>query len=525
MERPRLSRRFVLRGTAGAALAIPVLPSLFTPSEARAQAAVNQKIFVAIRAEHGGVWGANMFPGDASLTESTTYAGRTIRRGALASSVSGGVNTVSPVLRAPSSLFTDTLVRKMNVIRGIDIPFRMEHHYGGMLGNFGSGDGGGDGKTAQAWPSATIDQVMAWSPTFYNSLAGIRHRSFNGGEAVFSYTWSNPETRTGAITYTSHQSQSQPLFDAFFGGFVPAGPAPRKPIVDRVAESYRRLKNNPRLSGADRTRLDEHIQKVSEIERRLAVSAPSASCGSVVRPATNNYALKQVAGYPSDPDRHVAYHQATADVMVLALSCGLTRVATLAYSQWNNSFSNIMGLDGHFHQEVAHEANNATGQGLLVDMFQRFFEKQVLYVVSKMDGIPMGDGTTLLDRSLVCWVQEHGPTLHAAQSIPIIAFGGASGFLRTGNYVDYRNRALRLNANGTGESANTHFGLLAHQWFGTALQAMGVARSEYQQPDHNGYGKLFLVAGGWDQPNITTALAYPPATVAAAGDVLPYLRA
>ena len=63
----------------------------------------------------------------------------------------------------------------MNVLWGLDVPFYIAHNTGLHLGNYARNDGnGGDGKAVQAFPRPTIDQIMAWSPSFYPTCRGIR---------------------------------------------------------------------------------------------------------------------------------------------------------------------------------------------------------------------------------------------------------------------------------------------------------------------------------------------------------------
>src|SRR5207237_4343117 len=50
-------RRHFLRTLGGAALALPVLPSLLSPSEARAATASKGPRFICMGTQHGGVWG------------------------------------------------------------------------------------------------------------------------------------------------------------------------------------------------------------------------------------------------------------------------------------------------------------------------------------------------------------------------------------------------------------------------------------------------------------------------------------
>ena len=124
----RLDRRLFLRGLGGTALALPLLPSLLTSSEAAAQAAARSKCFVHFRTPHGALFGANMWPADDTLTERVSYADHEIRRGALKAAVSGTDAAISRVLTARSSALSPALVAKINILRGLDYPLYMGHN-------------------------------------------------------------------------------------------------------------------------------------------------------------------------------------------------------------------------------------------------------------------------------------------------------------------------------------------------------------------------------------------------------------
>ena len=78
------TRRNFLRGTGGLLVALPFLEGL--ASRGSAQAAPRKR-FVSIQIPHGGAWGADMHPAQGSLTESLSYAGHTVRSGALSVAV------------------------------------------------------------------------------------------------------------------------------------------------------------------------------------------------------------------------------------------------------------------------------------------------------------------------------------------------------------------------------------------------------------------------------------------------------
>lgn len=510
----QLSRRQILRGLGGFTLALPFLESIAAPRAASAAPPASPKRFVQFCTQHGGVWGSNMYPGDASLVQSLSYGGHTVKQGALALQTSGQDALLSSVLRAPASRLTPAVAAKMNVLRGLDVPFYLGHHTGGHLGNFARNDGNGsDGQSMQAFPTPTIDQLMAYSPNFYGSLASIKERSLVIG-ARASYGWSNPATKSGTIQEIAGSSDARELFQRIFVPTDAAPPKPLAPVVDRVLEDYKRLRNtNRRLSSTDRQRLDDHMQRLSELERRLNVHV---SCGTQKAPADTN-ALQGRASYEIDPAAQIAKYQAMNDVIVAAFMCDTSRIATL------DVFETLSTYAGDWHQDIAHHADNPDGvaQGTLADAHRAFFAGVFLDLVTKLD-VDAGNGRTYLDDSLIVWSQESGEFTHDAQSVPVITAGSAGGFLKTGNYCDYRNTSVVIQG-GSGAPATTNAGLLWHQWLATALQAMGLSPAEYEANGVRGYPTHKFV--GTFFTNHPAEYFYPDSVWNVAGEVLPFLKA
>ena len=60
----------------------------------------------------------------------------------------------------------------------------------------------------------------------------------------------------------------------------------RPPVVDRILDSYKRLRNgSKRLSQEDKARLDQHINAVAELQRRLETTV-AAGCQVPARPTS-----------------------------------------------------------------------------------------------------------------------------------------------------------------------------------------------------------------------------------------------
>jgi hypothetical protein len=520
MKKP-FNRRMFLRGAAGFTLALPFLPSL-APRGAEAQSRGTRR-FVAFGTQHGGIWQEAMYPSTTTLTNTSSY-GHQIRRGALAATVQGDRASLSPILTADATVLTPALVQKMNVLRGLDVTFYLAHHRGGHLGNYAENDGNGtDGNALQAH-IPTIDQVMAWSPSFYPDLSTILERSLViGTDAGMSANWSSPASKTGEVQNISPQANSLALFNSIFVPEQDPTEA-RPPIVDLVLEDYKRLReSNRRLSAADKQRLDDHLELLDELQRKVNVAA---SC-SDIQPPTQSSGNVGGSDFGVNPDKQALFWQLLCDVVHAALVCDTCRIASLFVTSTHSDY------DGDWHQDIAHQANlagwpanvplpSATGpspQSYIATGHQRFFEDVYMYLVHKLDETPDGTGGSLLDSCLVQWTQESGAVTHDPIELPIITAGGADGFFQTGQYCDYRNLQSPAHVSNSSGHVASHTGLVYNQWLGTVLQAMGLDPSEYESGPYGGYGQVITSSETW----YAGYNKYPSSVLNSMGEILPFM--
>jgi hypothetical protein len=507
-----IGRRQFLRGAGGLALALPFLPSLM-PRGADADPTKFPKRFVAMATSHGGIWHRHMFPDRATLTEQRMYAGHTIRAGALRASASGGRASLSPVLSASDTLLTPSRVARMNVLQGIDVPFYLAHHTGGHLGNYARNDGNGsDGKAVQAFPRITIDQLMAWSREFYPSLDGVVQRALVTGAGRMSYNYTNPAAPPAGqmIQDIVPTNSSRARFNELF---MPGeqGPQTRTPIADRVLESYNRLRNGDRrLSAEDRRRLDDHIQRLQELQRKVNVQT---ACGVPEMPTRDAQDVRRQRDYEVDPAKMIDFWQLHNEVMAAALLCGASRIGVMHCAETFSTF------EGNWHEQIAHKAELAdnAAQGIIRDAHQRFFEGVFMDLVARLD-VEEAPGVNLLDNTLVMWTQESGNITHDSYSIPIVTAGAAGGFFRTGQYVDYRNSA-KIKRREANREEDTSPGLIYNQWLGNVLQSMGISPAAYEQGGVGGYGHLYIGTERW----YLDADFYPDAVQRVMGERLPFI--
>jgi hypothetical protein len=486
----KASRRQFLRGAGGFTLALPFLDSLFRGKASAGEAPyAEHPRFVCMTTQHGGVWGSNMFPGDAVASSSQDlYPGFTGHWGQLSASPNGGTTSLSPVLSAPSEKLPPEIVARMNVVRGLDVPFYLGHHTGGDLGNYARNDGEGDNPMEYR---PTIDQVMAYSSSFYPDLSSIRARSMHIGTHV-DHTWgySNPQSQSGDLQPMPLSGNALSLFNSIF---VPDdGPDPRPLVVDRVIESYRRLHDGAfgdarRLSAKDKQRLDDHMDRLYDLQTRLNATA---DCSDVPVLTENTDGL-DVGGYSANTDDMRAYYELYNRVIVAAFTCGTSRIAVINSGEtWSTVHP---GLCCDWHQLVAHEAHaNTQAQQWLADAQRMFFEWVFLDLVNKLHAVKESNDISILDNSLVFWTQEAGSTTHDQLSLPVVMAGSAAGVWETGRYIDYRNRQNTAFAHDySPEHANLRPGLPYNRFLANVMMAMGLAPSEFERPGEHGYGLTY----------------------------------
>jgi hypothetical protein len=452
--------------------------------------------------DHGGCWDQNYYPSNPSLTQTASaFPGHTVNAGALTPTTANGVTTISPVLSASSSSLTSGLVKKLNVLRGLDLPIYLGHNTGLHLGNYARNDGNSDSSTGMPF-RPTIDQILANSPNFYSptDLASttLKTMVINPGRQL-SWGFANP-AQGAASAVQNIQGLSSSLQFGAAESTADAGAA-RPPVVDAVLSNYNSLRQgNTRLSAADKARLDAHIALLAQLQSTLNAKL---ACSVPAKPG-------------DDADNHTGQSIAEAtkmgqlwcDVIAAGFACDASRIGVFGWGD-TSAFSSYTGND--WHHDVAHLWDMTQEQGYLKQSYQNFFEQVFVYLAAKLDSMEDASGGTVLDNTLMAWSQECCMATHDQFGMQLVTAGGAAGAMNTGLYCDYRQmNAAGITVTGPDAGSNlpaytTYPGLLYSQWLGTVLQAMGISPSEYelwQASDgstERGYGlPLFDSTDTWD---------------------------
>jgi len=224
------------------------------------------------------------------------------------------------------------------------------------------------------------------------------------------------------------------LFDYLFMNATPGGMPQntaagdnlrklRKSILDGVLGRFATLR--ARVGTDDKARLDFHMSSIREIENQVLAVQPQTACTLPTRPADTFNVL---------PSNLPAWSKVNTDLMVQALACDLTRVASWMWVAMGTGGVTFSWL-GHTttHHNLAH--GNALKE---MTEINTWFSTQLAYLMGSLDKYPDVAGGTMLDNTLILWWNELGNgSAHLANPAPFVLAGGAGGALKMGRFLDY----------------------------------------------------------------------------------------
>ena len=403
----RFSRRNFLRGTAGAAMALPLL-NHFAPRRVRgAEPSVTPPKRVIIFFHPNGMvmdrWRCTVNPSDPSDFQ------------------------LSEIL-APLEAHKQDLL----IMEGIDMassygPMQQATaHEGGaasLLTGYWAGPGdmnGGGGLKAGYAISHSIDHYLGQrvgEATPFNALHfGVKN------------TAANVTTR---ISYAGKDLPINPNpnpWDMASKIFAGGGNVPhRKRVLSEVISDFQAL--NCRLGADDRARLEQHLDSVVTIEGKLDILQASEGCQSPP------LGTPPVGGTQVDANMPT-YGKVQMDLIVQALTCDLTRVAAL---QWAapvvNTTYTFLG-----QTEVHHTLSHDTSLEAELQLTQVYtwYAEQLAYLLNALKGVVEPDGSTLLDNTAVLWCSEISRGWdHYRRDMPFVLAGGCQGYFSTGRYLTF----------------------------------------------------------------------------------------
>ncbi|MCX7393199.1 MAG: DUF1552 domain-containing protein [Planctomycetales bacterium] len=401
------SRRTFLRGT-GVAMALPWLESIpvwgdagSSPEQRKSQPPLRLAVVFSGNGFHAGQWWA---------------------KGA------GSEMQLGPVLE-PLSEFRERLL----LINGL-------YNAEALKGNIHSSQ---TGNLLSGAPLASGGEIR--SGTSFDQIIAQRYgHSTKVPSLVLGCERSNPGIHKNySMLYSSHISWSSPTSPtplelypalAFDRLFMEEAERGDKSVLDAVSGEATRFRK--RISENDRRKLDEYLNSVREVERRIEQAGQQGELQGW-RPTLDK---PNIPRPPEGIPQNIADHmRLMCDILVLAFQTDATRVSTL---KLNNDHSYLqfpnLGVDVG-HHELSHSDQGKLSPDWL--KVNQFFLEQFGYIARRLDAIQEGERTAL-DNSVLMYCSSMQSGSHDASNLPCVVVGGKHQ-ISGGRVLDYAKQPNR----------------------------------------------------------------------------------
>lgn len=415
IRKASISRRAVLRG-AGATLALPMLDAMI-PACAVAAPETERPIRLSFIEVPNGIIMDKWTP----KTEGANFA-------------------LTPVLE-PLAPFRD----RMLVVSGLD-----QYEAEGRANEI-SGD---HPRACTAWLTGahakmtsgadlragiSVDQVAAKEFGKYTQLAsleiGLESPEIVGGcEATYACAYYNTISWRNETTPLPMENRPRAVFERLFGDSATADPKVRiartkedRSILDAVSEDAARLRG--RLGSADRGKLEQYVEAVRDVERRIQLA--EAQGERDVPP------MPQLGGPIGIPPVFSEYYKLMADLQVLAWQTDMTRVCTfqIGHEMSTRAYPEVGFGDAH-HALTHHQGDpEKIAKTARINVFHT---QMLAYFLEKLRSTPDGDGS-LLDHALILYGSALSDgNIHLFTDLPLLLVAGGVGGIKGGRHVRHR---------------------------------------------------------------------------------------
>ena len=280
----------------------------------------------------------------------------------------------------------------------------------------------------------SMDQILAsrlgHETTQPSLILGCEQPITGYHETNFSMAYSSHISWENADSPVPMEVYPSLAFDSLFEN---RGSRRTQSILDRVKEDAASL--NRQVSAADHAKLDEYLNSVREVEKRVdrmrsvqqkaADNARNRGQPMVTMNRPDN-------GLPEDIREHM---RLMCDIVALAFQTDKTRIATLLLCRdLSGLFYPFLGVR-KAHHSASHDDQSADYESIA-----RYYVGHLAYLAGRLEAMPEGEGTVLDHTCLMYLSNMWSGTKHDNSKVPLLTVGGFGGTLATGRILDYTDK-------------------------------------------------------------------------------------
>jgi hypothetical protein len=416
-----LPRRTFLRG-AGATVALPFLDSMVPAGRpwATTAAVIDKPRLIAMEQVHGAA-GSSVFGAQQNLW---------------APAETGRDFDLSPSSLRPLEPFRDYLTIVSNTdtrMAEAFIPKEIGGDHFRSTATFLTQSHPRQTESSDVYVGTSLDQIFAQrlgQDTPIPSMQLCIDNINQSGGCAYGYTCIYTDSLSWASPTEPLPQVRDPrvVFEQLFGsGGTPQERGERRianrSILDWVAVQVADLKRQ--LDPVDRLRVDQYLEDVREIERRIERVESRNTSGEP----------RELPEAPAGvPDSFTEHMHLMFDLQVLAFETDITRV--FSFKLGRDASPRVYpesGTDSPFHPASHH--GNKEENILDFAKINTYHVSMLPYLLEKLQNVQEGD-STLLDKTMVMYGSPMGdPNVHNHLRVPFIVMGGANGRMHGGIHL------------------------------------------------------------------------------------------
>ena len=284
--------------------------------------------------------------------------------------------------------------------------------------------------------AVSIDQLVARQLGRETQLGSLelaldKNDVFGSCDIGFSCQYTSTIAWRDANTPLPMETNPRLVFERLFGDIGTTDPAVRlrrirkdQSLLDAVSDRVSEL--NRSVGAGDRARLDQYLDAVRDVERRIQMAE-----------VQSNRELPEVEQPSGIPDSYEEHAKLMFDMQVLAYQTDLTRVITfmLGRELSGRTYAEIGVPDSH-HPTSHHRDDPVLYEK--VTKINEFHTSLLAYYLDKLDATPDADGSLLDNMLLLYGAGMSDSNRHSNTGLPLVLFGGGAGTLKGGRHIRYR---------------------------------------------------------------------------------------
>lgn len=243
----------------------------------------------------------------------------------------------------------------------------------------------------------------------------------------------------------SKEIEPRMAFDRLFRTFLPDTKKNdqtwKQSVLDLVKDDADALQK--KLGRADQDKLEEYLESVRSVERRIADEQKIKAFENQITPEIKKELVHLNMRIDEFNENFIGVDitekiRQMLDIMALAFWSDATRVSTFMFgnSASGRNFSFLEGVHGSHHQ-LSHHQNHA-GPMEEYRKINEYYVDQYAYFLERLRSIPEGDGN-LLDNSMVMFTSGlRDGNSHSPYNLPVLLGGKGGGGLRTGQNLQFK---------------------------------------------------------------------------------------